>query len=874
MFKKMSKFAFKTTKKLPILFICPSLIIQSAFADALPVNGQVVAGSGTINQTAESMVINQASQNMVVNWDSFNIGQNKTVEFIQPNQNSTALNRVMGNDASVIQGLLKSNGKVFLVNPNGVLFSSSAQVSVGGLVASALQISTEDFMAGRYNFEGTSENAVVNQGSIQAADGGYVAFVAAKITNEGSITANGGDILLGAGSQVTLDLGGPVKLRVEQSAIDALIENGGIIKADGGSIFITAKAAGDLATTVINNTGAIEAKTLATGKKGEIYLLGDMVNDRINVGGRIDASALNGGDGGFVETSASKVVVRDGVQVSTNSANGTSGTWLIDPGNYTIAASGGDISGTTLASNLASGNVVITTTGAGGNVEVNDAVSWSANKLTLTAHNNINVNANLTATGSASLAFIYGQDSANGAGSHYAVNNGAKIIIPNAANFTWKKGTAGATNNLIYNNNLLRFGNGTQAALNQSGTLLQPFYYDDGTSSSRTAGFYKLTYSSYPLDIGIATGGNGANEWNYNGQVLSTGSGYTPLSTSFDISGYQEGIGSIISSVVLAISGSNVQVDNKYTLDANASFIKTDTSIKNIDNSATQTNVRLWVGTRDDYVGQNDSNYKTKGNIATLGSELVPITNQNQRANAVKISESNDGQTGAAVLFYSLSNEADMVTDRCCSFTNVTNKDPRTSQTITPREDGSYALFSRFADLAPGQVDTMTWYYAAAPVTQNAFAAAAPPAPTPAPVVVTPAPVVTVVTPTRGEVAPQVPRVANDRVVNTAVTITPPLASPNLVVEGLEFVSISSPTIPMRASTDGSSGGASFRNIGSNRSPASASTTGDSSSASTVAVESDASVIANVQSANADFTGGLMQVFVYDGGINASPEKN
>lgn len=866
------------------MLLAPSIVLQGAFAQALPTGGQVIAGNGTINENANGLAINQQTQNMVINWNSFSIAADKTVEFIQPNSSAAALNRVMGNDPSVIRGLLKSNGKVFLVNPNGVIFSSTAQVNVGGLVASALEISTEDFMNGNYHFQGQSGSGISNDGTIHSD--GLVAFVAAKIINTNSITAN--NVLLGAGSDVTLDLGGPVKLNVNKAAYDALVSNGGIIKADGGLIYISAKAAGDLSSTVINNSGTLEANTLSTGEAGKIYLLGDMENDKINVAGTINARATTAGtNGGFVETSASKVVIQDDLKVSTKAENGNSGTWLIDPNDYTIAASGGDISGATLATNLSNGNVVIATTGTGGNVNVNDAVSWSANKLTLTAHNNINVNANLIATGSGSLAFVYGQDTSDGGASTYNVANGAKIKLPSATAFTWQKGSAGATKNLIYNNNLLRFGNGTQAAVNSSGTLLQPFYYDDGTSSSRSAGFYKLTYSSYPLDLAIGTGGDGTNSWNNSGQILqANGGGLNPTSLSIDISGYREGIGEIISSVIVPISGTNMQVDNKYTLNANASFIKTDTTLKNIDGSATQSNVRLWVGTRDDYVGQNDSNFKTKGNIASLGADLVPIAQQNERANAVKISESNDGVTGAAVLFYTLSTTADMVTDRCCSFSNVINKDPRTSAMVTNQEDGSYALYSRFADLAPGQFDTMTWYYAAAPVTQNAFQAALPPvvvtpppappvvvvtppiptptpAPTPDPVIPEPTPVAPVVAatpPARGEVAPPLPQF-NERPSLNTVTIVPPVSNPNLVIEGLEFVSLSTPAVGARGPASTS---ATYANLGP------AATTTELSSA----VESDSSIIANVKSVTKDSQNGLMQVFVYDGGINASGDSD
>lgn len=232
----------------------------------LPTGGTVEAGAGSISQSGNAMTINQGSDKLAINWQSFSIGAGNSVTFNQPGSGSVALNRVLGSDVSVIQGALNANGQVFLVNPNGVLFSPTAQVNVGSIVASTLNISTADFMAGNYRFDGNSSNAIINQGNIQSANGGTIALIAATISNTGSLTANGGNVLLGAGSRVTLDLGGPVKLEVEQSAIDALIEQGGAIKADGGRVYLTAKAAGDLASTVINHTGITEAHTLSTGE--------------------------------------------------------------------------------------------------------------------------------------------------------------------------------------------------------------------------------------------------------------------------------------------------------------------------------------------------------------------------------------------------------------------------------------------------------------------------------------------------------------------------------------------------------------------------------------------------------------------------------
>ena len=311
------------------LVLCP----HTTQADPLPTGGNVTAGLGNLSQNGAVMTVQQNTSKMIVDWKGFSIGTDHTVNFIQPSSSSVALNRVTGADPSVIQGHLNANGQIFLLNPNGILFTPTAQVNVGGIIASTLALSDADFLAANYNFTGSSSNAIINQGNVVAgtdSNGGNIVMIAAKITNEGTMDANGGAIALGAGSKVTLDFGGTVKLSISSGALEALIENGGAIRADGGTILLTAQAADALSRTVIKNTGIVEAQTLSTGPNGEIILKGGL-NDRIEVGGTLDASAPNGGNGGFVETSAGHVIFANDLRVTTAATSGLFGTWLIDP---------------------------------------------------------------------------------------------------------------------------------------------------------------------------------------------------------------------------------------------------------------------------------------------------------------------------------------------------------------------------------------------------------------------------------------------------------------------------------------------------------------------------------------------------------------
>src|SRR5690606_5319684 len=208
---------------------------------------------------------------------------------------------------------------------------------------------------------------------------------------------------------------GLLSVEVKASTVQTLVENKGLIQADGGVAILTARGASEAMKGVVNNSGRIEAQTLA-GQNGRILLLADMQHGEVIQNGVLDASAPNDGDGGFVETSAAKVRIGETARVTTRAAQGQTGTWLTDPSDYTIAASGGDITGAQLSANLADNNIEIQssagTTAGNGDIHVNDAVSWNENTLTLTAARDININAVMTAGSTSRLEMNTG--TANG----------------------------------------------------------------------------------------------------------------------------------------------------------------------------------------------------------------------------------------------------------------------------------------------------------------------------------------------------------------------------------------------------------------------------------------------------------------------------
>ena len=382
------KQAVKPSIKATIKRIVPNFVKPAAIAagvalavltgnpsvEAMPTSGQVTDGKGSITQNGSNMTITQSTDKMAVNWQSFGIAKGESVRFNQPSVNSVALNKVIGNDPSNIYGQLSANGKVFLVNQNGIYFSPTAQVDVGGLVASTLNINNSDFMNGKYAFSKTGNGTagIVNQGNIRTADGGYVALLGDQVINEGVIIANKGSVALGAGSSMTLDFAGDglINLNVNQGAVNALAENKNLVQADGGLVVMTAKSAGDLIGTVVNNSGIIQAKSL-TNVNGVIRLDGG-TSGTVAVSGTLDASGKDAGQtGGTVKVLGSEIGVTNAVVDASGNKGG--GTVLVG-GNYQGKGSEQNAANTTVGKDVTIKADAVTE-GKGGTVVV-----WADNK--------------------------------------------------------------------------------------------------------------------------------------------------------------------------------------------------------------------------------------------------------------------------------------------------------------------------------------------------------------------------------------------------------------------------------------------------------------------------------------------------------------
>ncbi|MBI1215814.1 MAG: filamentous hemagglutinin N-terminal domain-containing protein, partial [Alphaproteobacteria bacterium] len=403
--RKVFRWRFRTKGK-EILNLCACFTcclslcgLLAAPALANPSGGTVTAGSATISSSGDTLSINQSSSRAVIEWSGFDISAGETTQFIQPSSSAVTLNRVVNaTQASVINGNLLANGKVLVINPNGVLIGPKGNVDVAGFIASSADIGDGDFMnaTGAMHFDraGRADAVVENRGRITIRDEGLGLLVAPEVRNSGVIEGNLSRIQLAAGDVFGVDLYGDgllsLAVKDDGKARSLKAENAGTITANAGKVLLTAAAANNVVNSVINTSGVIEAQGLVA-KGGEVILTGADahvgVSGRISVNGKtgggtvkigtetatqakaatvdiapdavISADALEngnggaiaiwsdestgahgsftarggaaGGDGGFIETSATDVLDFSGARVDTSAPQGAFGTWLLDP---------------------------------------------------------------------------------------------------------------------------------------------------------------------------------------------------------------------------------------------------------------------------------------------------------------------------------------------------------------------------------------------------------------------------------------------------------------------------------------------------------------------------------------------------------------
>jgi trimeric autotransporter adhesin len=331
----------------------------------LPQGATVANGQVSIsNPTASSLQIN-ASSGAIVNWRTFSIGAGGQVQIGLPSSSSAMLNRVTGAEASQLLGSLQSNGRIFLINPNGIVVGAGARIDTNSFIASTLDLSDGDFLAGKLRFLAASgAGSIRNDGVITAGPGGRIALIAPDVQNTGIIQAPGGQILLAAGRKLeisSLDFEG-VTFEI-QAPTDSVLNLGKLL-ADNGAVSAFAGS--------LRNSGEIRAAKMVRDSDGSIRLMGSneviITSDSVI---RADSSAA-GTAGGSITIQSAQGTNRVAGVVSANAAEGKGGS--IQLLGERVAVDGGTLVD---ASGSAGGGQVL----VGGDFQGNNAAVQNASRV-------------------------------------------------------------------------------------------------------------------------------------------------------------------------------------------------------------------------------------------------------------------------------------------------------------------------------------------------------------------------------------------------------------------------------------------------------------------------------------------------------------
>ncbi|MEO5831256.1 MAG: filamentous hemagglutinin N-terminal domain-containing protein, partial [Rhodanobacter sp.] len=510
-----------------------------------------------MTQSGNSTVINQASQKLALNWQTFNLSANESVLFNQPGRSAVALNRILDQNPSQIFGKISSNGQIFLINTHGIIFGATAQMNVGGLLASTLDLTPSDFLSGHYNLNVAGASAgIVNHGLIQAASGGSVSLVGGSVLNDGLIFANYGKINLDGADHATLDFDGngliniqiTGELKERLDAKEAAVTNKGTLRAEDGTVVLQASATKDLFTNLVNNSGVIDASGIntdggvvrlvgnggnttnsgtidASGERGgSIQVLSD--KDVLLTGGTLDASGTHGGGevliGGDEHGTNPLVQNAEHTQVASNVTINASATQTGDGGKVVVWSN----QGTQYYGNIVTRGGDLA--GNGGFVEVSgkDFLEFSGTADRLAPHGLAGTllldptDLTISGTGSSSATCTAGTCTSNANTSTLKTSDLQTALASGPVNVNATAGTGGG-------GGTINWTGGTVAAGGHSLTLTGTSIAFNGTLT----GLLDLTFTgANPTGTGSATGtgsitGIGASAFNLSGLKTGTAGG-------------------------------------------------------------------------------------------------------------------------------------------------------------------------------------------------------------------------------------------------------------------------------------------------------------------------------------------------------------
>ncbi|ROS04548.1 filamentous hemagglutinin family protein, partial [Sinobacterium caligoides] len=360
---------------------------SSQFVNAAPTGGVVVEGTATI--TPDNLKVIQTTPEARINWADFSVGLNQDMVFEQPTASSITVNNVTSSSPSNIFGSIEANGKIVIVNSNGIIFHPQSTVNVGAIVASTLALDSLDFDAKTMTVKEGGGNTLRLEGSINAASSAH--FISNHIVNSGSIGS--GDTSVGAryislnatnAATITFDQDGYIGVSVDSDGLldkdltnENLISNSGDIQAT--HIVLKANESSALFDNAVNNTGLIKATGISTSN-GTIRLssnMGDIINapaGEISVadGGSLDAGAIEVSTKGDVINSGKISGQTSHIVIQTANLTNDGLIELTGDGTIGIEVGHGDANSSSKLGTITASSIVTVSGGSGSDTIIDD----------------------------------------------------------------------------------------------------------------------------------------------------------------------------------------------------------------------------------------------------------------------------------------------------------------------------------------------------------------------------------------------------------------------------------------------------------------------------------------------------------------------
>ncbi len=274
---------------LPLATLLVAAVLNPVGSFANPTGANVTGGAATVSgQGTARVTIDQSSDRAFIEWNSFSVAKGESVRFNQPSASSVTANKVVGVAPSDILGAVSANGRIILINPNGIFFGRGSTVDAAGLIATTLDLDKDSFLAGgKLKFSSASDisASVVNEGTLTLSDAGLGALVAPHVRNSGALVANLGTAVLASGKAFTVDFTGDglitfalgegiasTLVGADGQPLKAQVEQAGEVAA--GRIVLSAAAAREVVNQSVNVSGLVRAGSAGRNADGSISLRG------------------------------------------------------------------------------------------------------------------------------------------------------------------------------------------------------------------------------------------------------------------------------------------------------------------------------------------------------------------------------------------------------------------------------------------------------------------------------------------------------------------------------------------------------------------------------------------------------------------------